>query len=345
MYKISPTISGLTAALENNDREFCRKLLSEAGTLRDRTVGGKVYLRGLLEISSICRKDCFYCGIRCSNGNASRYTLSDEEIISASQFAFKEGYGSICIQSGERCDSDFTSRISRLVRAIKDISDGSLGITLSLGEQSYDTLLEWFEAGAHRYLIRIETSNPDLYARLHPQDALHSFDRRLNVLQDLRSIGFQVGSGVMIGLPFQSCRDLAGDLLFLKEFDIDMVGMGPYIPHPGTPLGKECLSALSIPTAEERLSLSLKMVALLRLLMPDINIAATTALEVLDPRGREKAIAAGANIVMPNISPARVRAGYDLYEGKRNLTESPALGEIEIGYNQWGDSLRFKSRV
>ena len=336
----------LTSALENRDPGFCCELYAEAGELRDRTVGPKVYLRGLIEISNICRKNCLYCGIRRENGAASRYTLSDEEILAAARFAFESGYGSICIQSGELQDKSFTGRITRLIKEIKRLSDGALGITLSLGEQPCETLQEWFDAGAHRYLIRIETSSPRLYARLHPQDPLHSFETRMQTLRDLRRGGWQVGSGVMIGLPFQTCADLADDLLFLKDFDVDMVGMGPYIPHPETPLGRLCLSGEApVPSEAQRLEMVLKMVALLRLLMPDINIAATTALEVLDPRGREKAVAAGANIVMPNISPALVRQKYDLYEGKKNLTESAALGEIEIGYNDWGDSPRFRSRV
>lgn len=346
MFEGLQSLKELTAALENSDRGFCEALYAEAGALRDRTIGNKVHLRGLVEISNICRKNCLYCGIRASNGCATRYEISDDEILYAAKFAFEQGYGSLCIQSGERTDAAFTGRITKLVKQIKALSGGALGITLSLGEQSFETLHEWFEAGAHRYLIRIEASNPQLYAKLHPEDNLHSYENRLQVLRDLRSIGWQVGSGVMIGLPYQTFDDLAGDLLFLKDFDIDMVGMGPYIPHPDTPLGRLCLSGEAvIPSEADRLTLSLKMVALLRLLMPDINIAATTALEVLDPQGREMAVKAGANIVMPNISPSAVRAQYDLYEGKKNLTESAALGEMEIGYNEWGDSLRFKSRV
>lgn len=346
MYSGIPDKKELTAALENSDRNFCEALFAEAGLLRERTVGRKVYLRGLVEISNVCRKNCFYCGIRSSNEHANRYTLTDDEVLSAARFAFENGYGSLCLQAGERTDDAFTGRITRLIKEIKRLSGGSLGITLSLGEQKSETLQEWFDAGAHRYLIRIEASNPALYAHLHPADGLHGYEARLQTLRDLRAIGWQVGSGVMIGLPYQGFDDLADDLLFLKEFDIDMVGMGPYIPHPDTPLGKLCISGEAlIPSAQERLALSLKMVALLRILMPDVNIAATTALEVLDPHGREMALAAGANIIMPNITPSAVRGKYDLYSGKKNLTESAALGEIEIGYNQWGDSLRFKSRV
>lgn len=329
----------LISALDCRERQFTEELIAEGGRIKRENVGTKTYLRGLIEISNKCRKDCLYCGIRCSNVQVERYEMSEEEIISCALKAMALNYGSICIQSGERCDKAFTDRISSIIRKIKALTDGRTGITLSLGEQSRETLMEWFEAGAHRYLLRIEASNPMLYRRLHPENSLHSYDTRLKTLYDLKEIGYQVGSGVMIGLPYQTPADLADDLLFLKNFDIDMVGMGPYIPHPQTPL-----AALQYPADGRRLELSLKMVALLRMLMPKINIAATTALEVLDKKGREKALAAGANIVMPNISPASSKSRYSLYDKKTSLSEDINLEDAEIGFGEWGDSLHFLAK-
>ena len=202
------------------------------------------------------------------------------------------------------------------------MSNGELGITLSCGEQSNETYRRWFESGAHRYLLRIESSTPELYAKIHPQNELHSFDKRLKSLQLLKEIGYQVGTGVMIGLPFQTMENLADDLLFLKQIDVDMVGMGPYIEHEDNPL-YEFRHLLK--TKQERFDLALKMVAALRLLMPDINIAAATALQAIDPAGREKALAIGANVIMPNLTPCDFRKEYQLYEDKPCLDEDAEL--------------------
>lgn len=329
----------LADALECIDAEYVSDLLKEGGRVKRETVGEKVYLRGLIEISNICRKNCLYCGIRRDNQSVQRYALEKEQILQCAARADELKFGSICIQAGERNDREFISFITDTILAIKRQSDGRTGITLSLGEQSRETLQEWFDAGAHRYLLRIEASNPLLYSKIHPQDGFHSYDARIRTLQDLKEIGYQTGSGVMIGLPGQTAADLADDLLFLKEFDIDMVGMGPYIPHPCTPL-----SSLPYPSDGSRLELSLKMISLLRILMPDINIAATTALEVLAPDGRLRALEAGANIVMPNLSPDFSRKRYTLYDKKETLAEDTDLGGNEIGYGQWGDSLHFSSK-
>lgn len=336
MLSFSPTKEFLSQALRCRDNQFTEELISEAARVKSETVGNKVYLRALIEMSNICRKDCLYCGVRCSNTHAQRYELSEEEVLECASQALNLNFGSICIQAGERSDIKFTDKVSRIIKSVKELSQGKLGITLSLGEQPKEVLQNWFEAGAHRYLLRIEASNPLLYRKLHPQDKVHLYESRLQTLHELKEIGYQIGSGVMIGLPGQSEDDLADDLLFLRDIDVDMVGMGPYIPHHQTPL-----ASLPFPEDQRRLELSIKMVALLRLLMKDINIAATTALEVLDPRGREKAIRAGANIVMPNLSPAASRGKYNLYEGKPMLSESIELEGVEIGYGQWGDSLHF----
>jgi len=313
-------------------------------------VGNKVYFRGLIEFSNVCSKDCYYCGIRKSNELVKRYTLTDDEVISAARFAYENRYGSVVLQSGETTSSAFTTRIERLIKEIKHLSNDQLGITLSLGEQEEEVYQRWFNAGAHRYLLRIETSDRELYKKLHPAD--HRFDFRLGCLETLKNIGYQAGTGVMIGLPFQTVESLADDLLFMQEFDVDMVGMGPYIEHAGTPLYEYRSELWDI---QERFSMTLKMVAILRLMLKNINIAATTALQAIDPMGREKAVKVGANIIMPNITPGKYRNDYALYENKPCVDEDPdqclgcldarlSIADSEIGYGEWGDSKHFQSR-
>lgn len=320
--------------------------------LRDITLGKNVYLRGLIEISNICIKDCLYCGIRKSNSNTRRYQFSDEEIIRSALFAYEHRYGSVVLQGGERNDPDFILRIERLLKEIKKQSNNRLGITLSLGEQSEDTYRRWYEAGAHRYLLRIETSNEQLYRKIHPKNKLHDFHTRLDCIRLLQKCGYQTGTGVMIGLPHQTVEDLADDLIFLQSLDIDMVGMGPYLEHHDTPLWDERNRLLP---QDERLRLGLHMISCLRLLMPDINIAATTALQAIDPKGREKALAIGANVIMPNITPLTNREKYQLYENKpgmdegaeestRRLMASVRESGCEIELDRWGDSLHFQRK-
>jgi biotin synthase len=334
---------------EGEDKQLVFKTAVE---IRNAFVGNKVYFRGLIEFSNVCDKDCFYCGIRRSNTSVRRYNLSDNEILDAAHFADENKFGSVVLQSGENSSPAFVERISNLVTRIKQLSNGRLGITLSVGEQSEQVYRQWFEAGAHRYLLRIETTNQSLYHKLHPEDQLHDFDRRLRCLNSLQSIGYQTGTGVMIGLPFQTIGDLANDLLFFQKFGIDMVGMGPYVEHSETPLYALRHELLPI---QDRFSLSLKMIAVLRILMRDINIAAATALQSIDPLGREKGIKAGANIIMPNITPGLYRNDYSLYENKPCIDEEPAqckgcldariaLTDSEIGYGEWGDSIHFKNR-
>jgi biotin synthase len=337
-------------ALLQTDGADRQLLFERALEVKLHEVGNKVYFRGLIEFSNVCSKDCYYCGIRNSNQNVKRYTLTDDEVLNAARFAFENNYGSIVLQSGENSSSAFTSRIERLIKEIKKLSNDQLGITLSLGEQDKEVYQRWFNAGAHRYLLRIETSDRELYAKLHPAD--HRFDFRLGCLETLKKLGFQVGTGVMIGLPFQTVENLAGDLLFMKEFDVDMVGMGPYIEHAGTPLYEYRDELWDI---QERFMMTLKMVAILRLMMKNINIAATTALQAIDPMGREKAVKVGANIIMPNITPGKYRNDYALYENKPCVDEDPdqclgcldarlSIADSEIGYGEWGDSKHFSKR-
>jgi len=344
---------------EFNQEELIRLLLSEgeertqlfqrAQAVKLEIVGNKVFFRGLIEFSNICSKDCLYCGIRKSNEKVIRYEATDVEILDACRFAWQNRFGSVVLQSGELSSPHFIQRVDGLLRKIKEMSKGELGITLSCGEQTLETYCQWRESGAHRYLLRIESSNPELYRKIHPDNDFHRFENRIQALNDLKTAGFQVGTGVMIGLPFQSVEDLANDLLFLKRMDVDMVGMGPYIEHENTPLynfRKDLQSKM------ERFDLSLKMIATLRLLMPDINIAAATALQAIDPSGREKALTIGANILMPNLTPCEYRKEYQLYEDKPCLDEDAELcrnclearielAGCEIGYGEWGDSKHY----
>lgn len=330
-----------------------RKLFETSRNIRNTAIGNGVYLRGLIEISNLCIKDCLYCGIRKSNQSPQRYSLQDEEITQAAIFARDYNYGSIVLQGGERNDEAFILRIGKLLQEIKRLSNGHLGITLSLGEQSEDTYKYWFDCGAHRYLLRIETTNENLYRKIHPDDSRHTFHTRLECIERLQRTGYQTGTGVMIGLPFQSADDLADDLLFFKSANIDMVGMGPYLEHPDTPLYQYRHLLLS---QQERLRLALHMVSCLRILIPDLNIAATTALQAIDPAGREKALEIGANVIMPNITPLTNRANYRLYDKKpgmdegaeestRKLIESVKKSGCEVKLGLWGDSQHWKHRT
>ena len=333
--------------------EQMKALLRRGREVKFRHLDNYVHLRGLIEYGNVCEKDCLYCGLRSGNTKVERYCLSDEEVLSCARLAHKLGYGSVALQSGERSDPGFIDRIDQLVREIKRIDGGSLGITLSLGEQSEDTYRRWFEAGAHRYLLRIESSSEELYYKIHPRNDRHSFQRRLDCLETLKRIGYQTGTGVMVGLPFQTLDHLAEDLLFFRRMDVAMVGLGPYIPHPDTPLYR--LRDL-VPPAEARMDMTLKMIAVLRILMPEINMVAATANQTVDPQGREKAIAAGANVIMPNLTPGEYRESYFIYPDKACVKDQPdqckscldirlaAIGH-QILYNAWGDSLAFTKKA
>lgn len=335
---------------EGDDRT---KIFEKAAAIKKEFVGNKVYFRGLVELSNICSKNCYYCGIRRGNKNVDRYFVTEEEVLAASVFALENGYGSMVIQSGERTDKVFIDKVTSILKKIKEISEGKLGVTLSMGEQTEETYLKWFEAGAHRYLIRIETSNRELYYKIHPDNKRHSFEERIAALKLLRKVGYNVGTGVMIGLPFQTIDDLANDLIFFREMDIDMAGMGPYIEHKDTPLYE--FRDILFPK-ELRFDLSLKMVAILRIMMKNVNIAATTAMQSIDKLGREKALKVGANIIMPNLTPVKYREGYLLYEDKPCIDEEADecrtclearihIAGDEIGYNEWGDSKHFAERT
>jgi biotin synthase len=349
--KDSFTKSEIIKLLES-EGESKTLLFRKSAEVKEKYIGNKVWLRGLIEFSNICGKDCLYCGIRKGNKNLTRYNLSDDEILTAAKFAFENKYGSIALQSGEIESLSFSGRIEKLINKIKKLSKGSLGITLSVGEQDSEVYKRWFDAGAHRYLLRVESTNRKLYGKIHPDNKIHDFDRRLKCLQNLKDIGYQTGTGVMIGLPFQTMDDLASDLLFMKEFNIDMCGMGPYIEHADTPLIKSGGKLLSL---DKRFDLTLKMIAIIRIMMKDINIVAATALQAIDPMGREKAVKIGANILMPNITPGKYRDSYKLYDNKPCTNDSAedcqsclearvTLADAEIIYSEWGDSKHYDNR-
>lgn len=341
----------LKELLSLTDPAALRELYDRAYRVKLQYIGPRVSIRGLIEVSNICAKNCFYCGIRRGNRLVKRYRIDADEIVETAVWAYEQKFGSIVMQSGEIESPEFAAFIESVLKRISAATGGGLGVTLSCGEQSPEVYERWRNAGAARYLLRIEASNPELYRRLHPAD--HDFNARLECLRSLRKLDYQVGSGVMIGLPGQTVDDLVHDLRFFEEFDLDMIGMGPYIPHADTPLGH------GIEVTEEyrrrQLEAGLRMIACTRLLLRDVNIASTTALQALGDDGRELGLLAGGNVVMPNITETGYRKGYQLYEGKPSLEESSAesrdnlsrriasIGET-IRWAEPGDSLHYAAR-
>lgn len=330
----------------NTDPSLDRQLLEKADHCRRQHLGSAVYPRGLIEYSNCCRRNCFYCGLRRGNSLIRRYHLQREQIIELALQAYDAGYQSICLQSGELSSSkevDFIADVIRTIKGYRSKNSGQgLGITLSLGELTYKQYRQLWDAGAHRYLLRIETSNPLLFQKIHPPE--QSYNRRLECLDALREIGYQVGTGVMIGLPGQSYEDLATDLEFFQAKDIDMLGMGPYIPHPDTPLARQ--KTEFIPDA---FTTTIRMLALARILMPDINMVASTALQSIHPDGLKLGLKAGANIVMPVLTPEDNRKDYMLYANKKFSNFERLKHDIhEAGYEltlwQWGDSPHYFKR-
>lgn len=335
---------------EGSDREL---LFAKASNVKKEFIGNKVHLRGLIELTNRCTKNCYYCGIGASNKNVHRYMVTLSEVEKAIRFAFENNYGSIVIQTGELQGENFISYIEEILQLATDISNGTLGITLSCGEQSMETYQRWKNAGAHRYLLRIESSSRELYYKLHPDDLKHNFETRLDALKNLQNCGYQTGTGVMIGLPFQTIENLADDLLFMRDIDIDMCGMGPYIEHVDTELYKYIDL---VPSKEKRADLSLKMIAILRIMMKDVNIASTTAMQTLVDGGREKALVAGANILMPNVTPGLYREQYALYNNKPGLDEEAEDSKQSIekiitgagcipGYGEMGNARHYYNSV
>ena len=288
--------------LDNIDEDSKQYLIKKSNEARNRTYGNKVYLRGIIEFTNYCKRNCMYCGIRSENSNAQRYRLSFDEIMECVDIGDKLGYKTYVLQGGE--DNYFTDeKMIEIISKIKEKYPNN-AITLSIGERSYESYQKLFNAGADRYLIRHETATKSLYEKLHPNS---SFENRRKCLSDLKKIGYQIGSGFMVGLPDQKNEDLVNDLIYIKELNPHMCGIGPFIPHKDTPLKNENPGTLQK---------TIILIALLRLLIPEALIPSTTSLGTIDPMGRELGLKAGGNVVMPNLSPTAVREKYALYDGK-----------------------------
>lgn len=290
-------------------------LYRRADQVRHDALGDEVHLRGLIEFSNICRNDCLYCGIRRGNPRVKRYRMSDEELLETARRAAALGFQTIVLQSGE----DLHFNQARMCRIIEQIKRLDVALTLSIGERDYADYKAFRDAGADRYLLRIETTDQALYHRLNPG---MSWQRRHECLLMIRELGYELGSGIMVGQPGQTVASIADDLLYLKKLGIDMAGIGPFIPHPDTPLAAE---------AGGTLEQALRTMAVMRLLMPDINIPATTAMESLHPQGRLMALQAGANVVMPNVTEGEYRRLYELYPGKICVNDTPIQCRTCIG--------------
>ncbi len=310
--------------LREDDPAALEVLWERADAVRRERVGDAVHLRGLVEISNHCARHCAYCGISVANRDLVRYRMTAGEIIACAGQAAALGYGTVVLQAGEDYGIG-RDWLADVVRRIK--GERRLAVTLSLGERPQDDLAAWRAAGADRYLLRFETSDPALYDRIHPPLAGRPSDR-FAILERLADLGYEVGSGVMIGIPGQTFASLAADLLLFAALDLDMIGVGPFIPHPATPLGRGELphapAGEQVPNTE---LMTCKVVALARLVCPDANIPSTTALATVNPAGgREIGLARGANVVMPNLTPMRYRTLYELYPGKACLRETAAEG-------------------
>ena len=282
-------------------------LFSLANKIRKENVGDEVHLRGLIEFSNICKRQCKYCGLRSENKLIERYRILPDEIISIAQHAIDMGYKTLVLQSGE--DEYYTTDI--MCEIINSIKEMNVALTLSIGERSFDDFKAFKDAGADRYLLRIETTDPELYKSMHPN---MDFNNRIRCLKDLKKLNYEVGTGCLVGLPNQTLESLADDILFFKEIEADMIGIGPFIPHPQTPLKNE---------KNGDFWLSLKVMAITRILMPNINIPATTAMETLNPNGRIIALNSGANVCMPNVNISEYRKKYEIYPNKICINEEP----------------------
>ncbi len=303
--------------IDGRSKETTDRLAKLAVEKRQAIYGKDVFIRGLIEVSNICKNDCLYCGIRAGNSNCDRYRLEGEDILSACAEGYELGFRTFVLQGGE--DGHFTDeRLTSLLRSIK-ARYPDCAVTLSLGERSRESYEALFKAGADRYLLRHETATKSHYERLHPSNL--SFDHRMKCLRDLRAIGYQVGCGFMVGSPYQTTADLARDLQFIEAFKPDMCGIGPFIPHKDTPF-----AGFSAGTVE----LTCYLLSIIRLIHPPVLLPATTALGTIHPEGREMGILSGANVVMPNLSPAAVRKKYMLYNDKVSDGAESAQSKAEL---------------
>ena len=296
------------------DETINEKLFYTADEVRKKFVGEEVHLRGLIEFSNICKCNCLYCGIRKDNSSVQRYRMNEDEIISLAKTAKDYNYKTIVLQSGE--DAYFSTE--KLCKIISKIKEMDFAITLSIGEKTFEEYKAYKEAGADRYLLRIETTDKDLYEKMHPS---MSFENRKECLYNLKKLGFETGTGCLIGLPNQTLESLANDILFFKELNADMIGVGPFIPCQNTPLENE---------EGKNFWLALKVMALTRILLPKTNIPATTAMETISQNGRLIALQSGANVVMPNLTDCTNKQKYTIYPGKAGLQNTPEDYNKEI---------------
>lgn len=280
-------------------------IFKEADAVRKKYVGDGVHLRGLIEFSNICKCNCLYCGLQSSNKHVNRYRLSKDEILDIAKKGVDEGFKTIVLQSGE--DEFFNTKL--MCEIISEIKNLGVALTLSIGEKSFEDYKAFKDAGADRYLLRIETTDKNLYKKMHPYA---NFDNRMRCLYDLKKLGYETGTGCLVGLPEQTLESLAEDILFCKELDADMIGIGPFIPHPDTPLKNENNGSLD---------LAIKVMAVTRILLKDINIPATTAMESLRSDGRLLALQSGANVVMPNLTDDCHKKMYEIYPNKISATK------------------------
>ena len=347
--KMPPEREEIIRLLSVTDEEERQELYTAARNLKYSVTGKYVSLRGLVEFSNICCCDCLYCGVRKSNTGFRRYTMDIGEIVKCAEKAADFGYGSLVLQSGERSDADFVDFVEKVLLKIRYLQ---LGITLSCGVQNPETYQKWRDAGATRYLLRIESSSKKIFNQIHPPEI--SWESRLKALQNLRQADYQLGTGVMIGLPGQTVEDLADDIEFFRKIDADMIGMGPFLPQDCTPMGRMYPDFPG--DAEKKLLQTLNMIAVTRLVLRDVNIASTTALQTIDPEsGRERGLLAGANVIMPNVGDTEFRHDYQLYNGKPDLDENALevrekllasllkIGEKPL-FNAPGDSRHYQAR-
>ena len=313
----SLTLSEYEYLIENRTQESADRLRELAVRVRREHYGNAVYIRGLIEISNICKNDCIYCGIRCSNKDCERYRLTKEDILSCCDEGYALGFRTFVMQGGEdpHFDDDL---LCDIVRSIKG-KYPDCAVTLSMGERSRESYERLFAAGADRYLLRHETADAEHYSKLHPSNM--SFENRMRCLRDLRDIGFQTGCGFMVGSPYQTYAHIAKDLKFIEEFKPQMCGIGPFIPHKATPF-----ASFAAGTVE----LTCYLLSIIRLIHPTILLPATTALGSIEEGGREKGIHSGANVVMPNLSPMDSRKKYELYNNKLYSSAESAQAKAEL---------------
>jgi len=298
------------AALLKAQGKSCDLIYAAADQARHQSMGEAVHLRGIIEFSNVCKNNCWYCGIRCGNEHVARYRMTADEIVDTAKNAKLWGCGTVVLQSGE--DPSFTVGIlGNIVRRVK--GETGLAVTLSVGVRSRDELAQLKEAGCDRYLLRFETTSNALFSAIHPDEP---FEHRVQCLADLRALGYQVGSGFMIGLPGTTLEMIANDILFATRLKLDMIGCGPFLSHPDTPLAEK-------PLLEDR-SVYYKTISLLRLLNPTAHIPATTAFDALEPEGRNHVLMRGANVFMPNVTPGKYRRLYQLYPNKPCVDEEGA---------------------